>query len=880
MNISKLKTLHMSDPLGIDVNPYFSWIIESDARDIMQSAYRIVVAEPSGTIAWDTGKVESDNSAFISYAGDPLKSCAAYTWTASVWDNQGHQAAASAKFETAFIVPSDWQAQWIKSPFRVKKRRAGFAKQAPATMFRKAFSLKEQPAQARLYATCHGIYQVSINGVPPDEREFAPEHTVYRDYLCYQTYDITRLLQNGENVLGMHVGDGWYCGPNTKPDMADYEPVHAVLFQLEVIYADGSREVINSDSHVKTSQGAVLSSDLFAGELFDANLLQPGWDRPGFDDKGWRKGIPASYGYKNLVAQLGQPVRSVATIPAIKVTTSPKGEKIVDFGQVLAGRVRARIHAPRGTRVTLDHFETVDQYGNYFKTIQGNIPQRDIYISDGREVVFEPLFTFHGFRYVRVSGLDEVRAEDFSAIALSTEMENLGTFECSNADLNRLYENTRWSQRSNMLSIPTDCPQREKAGWTGDIQIYATTALLNEDVTPFLTRWMRNLTCDQYENGGVPFVVPNVSLYKMLSKLTGWLFHNDGPAASAGWGDAAVLVPYFMYQVTGNTDILHQQYDSMKKWCDYVITTARSKRARGSKLPDGIEQYLWNTGFHFGEWLIPSLSTKGYGSGTFRSLKDSLKYIAPIYGYFSMTSMAEIARVLGNAADAQYYGDISLKIKDAIGKGVIDQDGNMPVELMGAYVLPLYFDLVPEKFRQHFADRLVKMIEENGGCLDTGFLGTPFLMDALCKIERTDLAYAILYQDKCPSWLYEVKNGATSIWESWYAYKEDGTPIVMSLNHYAFGCVDDWIFRYINGIDKTKPGFKHILIQPEPDQSLTYARRTFRSEYGDIVSDWKVTDGKFQLDVAIPCNTTATVVLPDGTHHELGSGRYNFSCQI
>ena len=390
-------------------------------------------------------------------------------------------------------------------------------------------------------------------------------------------------------------------------------------------------EVICSDEKVKVAYGPVRSSDLYAGECFDANEIQEGWDTADFAKaevfvkKGWLRkpetdqwqcAEQAEYDLSNLHAQLGEPVVRVMKLPVKEVLHSPKGETILDFGQIIAGRLEMHVNAPKGTVITLEHCEVLDQEGNYFNNIMGaggvgkGCDQKDEYISDGRERVYEPAFTFHGFRYVRVSGLDAVNPEDFQAVVLSTKKRDLGTFVTSDERINRLYENTRWSQRSNMMSIPTDCPQREKAGWTGDMLVYSKTAMLNEDCTVFFTRWLDNVACDQDEYGIVPMVVPNVGSYAKMGKMMNMMFGGKGKGTSAGWGDAAVMVPYQMYQVTGNTVILERQYDCMKKWCDYVINQAKTRAPKGCTRPAEIEEYLWDTGFHYGEWLIPSQNKK------------------------------------------------------------------------------------------------------------------------------------------------------------------------------------------------------------------------------------------------------------------------------
>jgi alpha-L-rhamnosidase len=883
MELIRLKTLNMTEPLGIGAVPYFSWVLQSDEPQTMQKSFRLTVSDGQTTL-WDTGVTQSGKSTFVPYGGAPLASGTRYTWTVRVTDSRDREAEASAHFETALLQRSDWTARWAQSPFPMGRPKSGYGRQTRTVLFRKGFRVREGLTGARLYATCRGAYIASLNGRRADSRILAPEHTVYEKYLCYQTYDVTPLLRAGENALGLHVGDGWYCCKGFTPNLPHCKPERAVLFQLELAYADGSRERVISDESVRAAQGPVLFSDLFGGEKYDANLEQPGWDAPGFDDSGWLPAGAAQYGYDNLTAQYGEPVRAVRELPVQKMYTSPKGETILDFGQVTAGYVRLRTDLPFGTVIRLDHFEVPDQFGNYFSNVtpasfMRGREQRTEFVSAGKPAVYEPLFSFQGFRYARVTCPAPVRAEDFTAVAISSEKEDVGTFSCSDGRLNRLYENTRWSQRANMISIPTDCPQREKAGWTGDIQIYAKTALLNEDATPFLTRWLQNLTCDQRPNGSVPIIVPLDGFYPAMEKMMGRAYHNKGPIGVAGWSDAAVLVPWSMYQCTGNDLILREQYESMKKWCGYIETTARTRRGK-NKLPAEIDQYLWNTGFHFGEWLIPSLAQKGYGGGTKVSMDTASKYIAPLFGWLSIHTMALAAETVGQTEDAAHYGELAEKMKQAIAEGVIGKDGDMPVDLMGAYVLPLAFGLVPKQLQTHFADKLVGLLEQHGGCLDTGFLATPYLLDAFCSIGRRDLAYLLLLQEKCPSWLYEVKNGATTIWESYYAFAKNGKPLAISLNHYAFGCVDDWMFRSVAGLDSEAPGFSRILIRPQPDASLTWAKRSYMSGFGLIAVEWKKENGVFDLTAVIPCNTTARIVLPNGEEHETGSGEYHFSCPL
>ena len=879
MKIANMKCLGMKNPLGVDRTPYFSWMLESEKENTMQTSYRITVSDERGIKVWDSGVTDTQQNTYILYEGNPLSKCRTYHWNVTVTDNCGCEAQADAIFETAFLQPREFPGNWILAPMKRKKPKAGFGKQDAATMFRKEFHLKEKPVKARLYATCHGIYEASLNGKPVSDRLFAPEHTVYGKYLCYQTYDVTELLSD-QNVLGFYVGDGWYHCPNAKPNLKKIENRHALLFALAVTYEDGSEECICSDTQVKASYGPIRHADLYAGEKYDASLEQKGWDTPGFSDNSWHFCKEAKFDKDNLIAQLGNPVKIVKRLPVKEILRSPKGEYILDFGQNMAGVVELHTTAPAGTIITLEHTEVLDRDGNYINNIMGaggvgaGCDQKDQYICSGGEASYRPHFTYHGFRYVRVTGI-EPKAEDFTACVFSTDMENTGTFSCSDDALNRLYKNIRWSQTSNMLSIPTDCPQREKAGWTGDMLVFSKTAQLNEDCEAFFTRWLENMACDQDKYGIIPMVVPENGNYPMVGKFMMMSYGEKGKGTSSGWGDAAVTVPYSMYEITGNTEILKSQYSCMKRWCDYIIGRAAAKKPKKSSLPDEIEHCLWDTGYHYGEWLIPSQNKNGLDMKNLKSIMASSScYTAPIFGWNSVNIFAKIAEILGRKSDASRYQAIADKMKEAFQKGVIREDGSMPSALMGAYVLPLYFDLVPDNLKEQFAANLVTSIEKNNYRMDTGFLGTPFLLDTLCKIGRRDLAYRLLWQDEKPSWLSEVKEGATTIWENCFGYDEQGNPGSLSFNHYSFGCVADWIYRNINGIIPQEPGFKKILIAPQPDERLTFARREFCTPQGVVSVFWKKENGTFFMRAEIPCNTTAAIRLPNGTEVTRGSGTW------
>lgn len=883
MELYNLTTNHMPDCLGVEGTPYFSWKIRTDLPDTKQRSYHITVKSEEEMV-WDSGTIESNKTAFITYGGKPLTSSTLYRWEVKVEDSHGCTSVGSACFETALLDKDDWKAVWVESSLPLKKRKKGFGNQPAPVFFRRDFVLDQAVKKARLYVTCHGIYEASINGKRVDGRTFAPEYSSYDACLFYQIYDVTEVLQEGKNVLGLYVADGWYFGPNTTMSNKTAKEPYAVLYQLSAELADGREVLFVSDGTEKCAEGPVCFSDLFAGEKYDAGRKIDGWDSKELDDSTWAGVKKKNYPLDNLHAQIGEPVRTAAEVKALRAYISPKGEHIIDFGQNLAGRVRFHVHAPRGTSIVLDHFETTDPDGNYYDNILGEAgigqgcEQRVEYISDGTEDVYEAKFTFHGFRYVRVSGLSVVDPDDFTAVALSTDKRNVGSFSCSDSRLNRLYENTRWSQRSNMISIPTDCPQREKAGWTGDIGIYARTALQNEDVTGFLTRWLRSVSADQGKDGHVPMVVPHNQTYKSMGLLLGLAGGFKGSIGVAGWGDACVLVPKAMYDLTGNKEVLRQQYDSMKKWADFILHTAAKYRGN-RKIPRKVDRLLWNTGFHYGEWLIPSRTKNGLAdtSAMQQSMKEGKQYIPEIFSYVTMRNVAEIAGILEKEEDQKFYANKARLIRRAFCKGVITEDGGMPVDVMGAYVIPLHYGLVPRRLRESFIQTVLKKIEENQGCLDTGFLGTPVLLDTLCEYGYVKEAYDLLFQEKCPSWLYEVNHGATTIWESWITTKEDGSPMNVSLNHYAFGCVDDWMFRYINGIVPLSPGYETFKVAPFMDDRISWAERTFESEYGPISSRWEKKDGTFTLTVKVPPCTTCHVVLPTGEEYTKGSGEYTFT---
>ncbi|MGN0405651.1 MAG: family 78 glycoside hydrolase catalytic domain [Bariatricus sp.] len=857
MKVYDLKVLHRHEPV-LDETPYFSWKLESEKKNVVQTQYHLAVFEKNEMV-WDSGPRTESTQSFVLYEGAPLKSLTDYTWKLTVWNNYGEQASAESKFSTALLKESDWRAKWIKCSYqRHSENRFGLGDAHASVIFEKQFSLKKEVKSATLFATAIGIYQVQINGQKLDDRSFAPEFTPYSTRIFYQSYDAAHLLKRGDNSIRMHTADGWYFCAQTRQVIPDSKRLSepAVLFQIHIVFQDGSKACIFSDGTEICYPGNVLWADLYQGERKDFRL-----GKASFQPQ--KVNVLPDF-VSNLQVQPFAPVRAIQKFSPKRIFQNAEGETIVDFGQNICGRAQIALHNLKaGQEVVFSYFEILDENGCYTNTMFA--PQEDSIVSDGKDRIYEAEFTFHGFRYLRIKGMKPPKREDITAVLLSTEKENAGSFACSDPRLNRLYENVRYSQRNNMLSIPTDCPTRERAGWTGDLLIYAKTALLNEDTTPFFTSWLRSVREDQTENGVVRITSPYMMLYEPGMRSAMKMFGDEYPTGVAGWSDAIVWVPYDMYQMTGNQQILRENFSAMNRWCQYIQRTAREKRGNVG-IPDKYDRYLWNTGFHFGEWLVPSRpddTGEPYGI-----CKESSSYIAPFFGYATIRKMAEICRVLDEPKWEAEYSDLASKMKWAIQNGILRAE-KYPPYLMGFYVLAFAFQLVPEEMKEEFHEKLVKLTHEHEDCLDTGFLATPFLLETLCRLGETDLAETVLFHTKRPSWLYEVEKGATTIWEAWDADEAAHTRRIVSFDHYAFGCVDQFLFEALAGITCDKPGFRHFRISPKITDRISWCSRSFLCEAGKIQVAWNCE----KLTVQIPPNTKASVSWK-GKKYEFGSGSY------
>lgn len=828
---------HKNNPIGVDaMQPRLSWKIKSPERNTIQSSYSIRVASDknfsSKSVIWESGKTDSDESVLISYAGKPLQSGKKYFWQVKVWDNHNNQSAwsESAFWEMGLLKPEDWKANWIE-PVQ------DTARHMPGLIVRKNFSSGKKITSARAYVTAHGLYELYLNGKKVSDEVFTPGWTSYEKRLQYQVYDITNMLQQGNNAIGAMLGDGWYRGSLAwENSWGIWGKKLGLLCQLKIQYTDGAEEIIISDNTWKgTQDGPIILNGIYDGETYDARKEIKGWSAVGFDDSKWKGVNTAEYSKNNLIAAQTVPVRKIQELKPTKIFKTPKGLLVVDLGQNMVGWVKLKVKGNAGTIVTVRHAEVLDKYGEFYTdNLRIAAATAKYILKGGEEETYEPRFTFFGFRYVAVDGYPgELKPEDITGIVVHSDMKPAGSFESSNSLINQLQHNIQWGQKGNFLDVPTDCPQRdERLGWTGDAQAFCRTAAFNMNVAPFFTKWLKDVAADQSPGGQVPFVIPDV------------LRNNE---TSAGWGDVSTIAPWTMYMVYGDKRILETQYASMKAYVEYI------RKKSGNS-------YLWKGGSIFGDWLFYKSMRQTENDGY-----TNPDMIATMFYAYSAKLVSQAAAVLQKTEDEKMYKDVFEKVKEAFNKNYVTSEGRIASESQTAYVLALNFDLLPENLRPKAIQYLVDDIKGRGNHLSTGFLGTPYLCHVLSQNGRTDVAYDLLLQETFPSWLYPVKMGATTIWERWDGQKPDSTfqDVGMnSFNHYAYGAIGDWMYRVVAGIEIGKPGYKHILIQPKPDKRLSYSKASYESDYGQIASGWETKNGELVLSIKIPANTVATISLP------------------
>ncbi|MDQ6417946.1 family 78 glycoside hydrolase catalytic domain [Paenibacillus sp. LHD-117] len=842
MSILKIQSLtceYHTRLIGSDVAaPRFSWILETgNRRAVTQVAYRMQLTTQEGNYSapiWDTGRVESDQSIHCEYGGPVLVPRQMYRFRVKAWDNEGNETPWSeeGEFELGLQL-SDWKSEWI-----TPNDAAIPADAEAAFLLRKGFNLRSDIVSGRVYVTAAGIYELYLNGNKVSEDLFEPGWTSYHHRMQFQTYDVTSYLRNGDNGIGVMLADGWYRGGlGFSGRNYHYGDRRAALVQLHVRYSDGTENVITSDTTWKAATGPVLYSNIYHGEVYDARLERTGWSDPLFDDSSWAAVQTVDLGFNQLVAQENWSNVVTEVISPVETIVTPAGDHVLDFGQNMVGRVRFRVNAPAGTVITLQHSEVLDCDGNiYFGNLR-SAKQAVTYVTHGGMEEYAPHFTFMGFRYVKVTGYplqdNQLPIEAFDGEVIHSDMMETGYFECSDERLNQLQRNIKWGQRGNFLDLPTDCPQRdERLGWTGDAQVFISTALFNYQGAPFFMKWLRDLKAEQHEDGGVPYVIPDIV----------------GGASSAAWGDAAVICPWTVYQYYGDLRLLEEQFESMKKWVEYI-------RAQGKN------EYMWNTGFHFGDWLALDAKENSYIGSTPTSL------IATAYFAYSTRIVRDAALVLGRSEEADRYEGLYQNVRQSFQDEFVTKTGRVASPTQTAHVLALVFDLVDEHVKKRVAADLNDMIVENDYHLSTGFVGTPYLCFALSNHGYHTTAVRLLMQESYPGWLYSVSKGATTIWEHWDSIKPDGSfwsDDMNSFNHYSYGAVGDWMYKKVAGLDfsTTVPGFKRTRIAPLfGSTKLTFAKASYLSMYGQVESSWRIIGDRIELEAIIPANTSAEIVL-------------------
>jgi alpha-L-rhamnosidase len=880
-SVRNLRTEYLEKPLGIDERrTRLSWQIAAQKRNCVQSAYQVQAAITvdqligGDELVWDSGKVRSQQMSSIRYQGSPVHSRQRYYWRVRAWD-QGDRASdwsEPAWWEMGLLEETEWSADWIEVDWEEDPKAF-----KPCPYFRRDFTLDQPVQSARLYITAHGLYEAWLNGQRVGDQVFTPGYTAYDRRLQYQVYDVSALLTPGENTIGAILGDGWYRGKVYALGSRNvYGERLGLLAQLVIETPDGRTVTIETNPDWKSSSGPILKSDMKDGEIYDARLEMPGWCSPGYNDSDWKGVRVVRHPKDNLIASMGVPVRRKETFQPTVLKT-PKGETVLDFGQNLAGVVHFKVRGPRGTTVRLLHGETLDRDGNF---TQANLivgastdPEKNPFQvvsytlkGDGEEE-YEPRFSVQGFRYVRVDGYPgELEPENFYSVAIYSDMPQTGTFECSNELINQLHQNVEWSMKGNFLDLPTDCPQRERAGWTGDAQIFAPSASFLMDTRAFFGKWLKDLMVEQFPNGMMGNFVPNPMrlakgrFEKLLSAVDG----------SAGWGDAAVLIPWDMYWAYGDVQVLEHQYESMKAWVEYERSRAHKVNNATKANPRywfnesyrARQQFIWDTNYHWGEWLEPG---DGIGlamiTGFFQRIVFGVPVVATAYLAHCARILAKTADLLGKTEDARLYHAYADQVKTAYIEEFIGRDGGINPDKQASYVRVLAFDLAPEELKPAIVEHLVRLIRESGNHVGTGFLSTVYLCHVLAENGRLDLAYELLNQKTSPSWLYAVTKGATTIWETWEGIREDGTP-QMSLNHYSPGAVISFLHRKVAGIEPAEPGYRSITIHPMPGGGLTCASASYESAQGLIRSEWLLENGQITLRAVIPANTRANVILP------------------
>ena len=859
LGIREVRIDTMIDPIGISKMPCFSWKIESDRKHVRQRAYQLQISSEKDfeKILLDTGWVESCESTNVHIEEIELFSCSKYFVKVRVCDEvEATLFSEPVMFVTAILKHSEWKADYITAEYPVDKE------ESKGTYVRNQFVVTQKIKEAYVCATALGLYHCYLNGVKVGTDELTPGWTSYHKHLCYQTYEVTQLLQRGVNTVGAMLGAGWYKGKMGFLHFRNnYGDLTAFLFQLIIRYEDGTEEIQVSNEAWQGQDSPVRFSEIYDGEYYDARAEVIDWNKNQtelhINTKEWRPVKKVDYPKEVLFAQAGSRVKIMEELPALKVFQTPKKETVIDFGQNLTGFVKFRVKGDQGTLIRLRCFEVLDSMGNVYTENLRSAKQEIQYIcKDSTEVEYRPFFTFQGFRYVQVlSWPSEVEKDDFIAAVVYSEMDKTGEFCCSNKLVNQLHHNIMWSLKGNFVDIPTDCPQRdERMGWTGDAQIFCRTASYLRNTTQFFKKWLKDVAADQTSEGGIPHVVPDIISGK---EQNDWLL-SQGTHSAAAWADVVVMNPWNLYLMYGDKEILFNQYESMKKWIEFMKNHA--------------EDDIWNYKLQFGDWVALDAREGSFFGATPNDLTCTAFYAN------STMLFAKIANILEKYEDAQQYHALYTRIKDKFQRTFFTSKGSMTVMTQTAHIIALYFNLIPMKHRKKTIENLIQLLKKENGHLVTGFVGTPYFCHLLSQNGHVKEAYDLLLKDDFPSWLYQVKMGATTIWEHWDGRKPDGTmwsPQMNSFNHYAYGAIGEWLYRVVLGIevDEDKPGFQNIIISPKTGDAFEFAEGSYESLYGTIKVRWeKVEENRRFLDVSIPHNTTATICLEKGAILEQAEG--------
>lgn len=921
LKIVKAKCENKINPINIDKKmPQFSWILESDQNDVEQTAYQIqvwaggVTGERPKKLLWDTGKQESWDTHGLTYAGKELESRSTYFWQAAVWDNKGETARSEIqKFETVFFNAGEWHAEFIEPDpmprglnfdplVEAKEKWNAYMAQMiqgkmegyldidsylqsqpmypfyPAVMMYRKFQAEAPVARARLYMTAHGVYECYLNGNKAADVCLAPEFTTYDKLLKYQVYDVTNAVLVGENAIGVVIADGWYKGKIANGRGCEYGDNPGLLMELHLVYTDGRTECIISDEQMVFSYDSPYQrADIYHGETYDARKRVKDFGKVSLDASNWKPVHKVPFEKNVLAVQTDAPIRKIAELEPKELYVNGKGETILDLGQNFAGHIRiSGMEGEAGTEIMLEHTEELAPDGSFVYPFTDKAQaQKDIYIFSGEGAeIWEPAFTYHGFRYVKITGQGKEpwRREQFRGIVVSSDNEKSGDFRCSDERINRLQQNIVWSQLSNMVGTPTDCPTREKAGWTGDVVVYAKTACFNQSLQNFYKEWLKSVRTEQLENGVVQNTVPLIKNY--IQQLGG---------GSVGWGDVIITLPWDIYQIYGDRSVLEENYGAMKKWMAYLEDLAyhqippEAEGLTGEALEN--QHYLLNTGFHFGDWLVPGIVNEaGFADGPASAFLTGYPVATAIFAG-NTDIMCKIAEILNDKEAVDKYAVLGKKIRKAFTETWLLPDGTLQNDLQGLYVLALQMNMVPEEKREILLNRLVERIQDNNGCMDTGFMSVPYILDVLTENGRRQEAHRLLYQEQCPSWLYEVEHGATTMWESWNAVRPDGSKDGCSFNHYAFGCVGDWIYKNLLGIKNEGVAYNKITIKPDFEAGLSWVRGYYESVYGTIRVEWEKKEKEILCRIEIPVNVKASVRL-GGKEETFGSGTYELRYSI